>query len=382
MKVFFLIIILLYLLLTPFYIFASGLPQPADIVVSIGVIVFLFWKKNKKTINLPIVKSLFRFIYLVCFINIFYWFYFFAIKGIDNNMYFVPLFYIFNGFFFLFFLTILIDDGKLNKKFINILSFTILISLSIQFILALIGYQFASGEESYRNSLFFNNPNQLGYFSLLMLSLFTVLPSVFRKNIFILMLLIFITSFLILYSGSRAALVGVLLLSAFLFYLEGFKFKFNSFIILIFAIFFIPIFLESNFFKENIDLIQNRTERNLNTNISEAQIRGFDRFWIHPEYIIYGSGEGMYERFNSYHHLELHSGFGTILFSYGILGLVLFLSFFYKIIKKNPFFLMILMSPVLTYNITHHGFRTSLFWLLLASVYLLSFSNIYNKSDV
>jgi hypothetical protein len=369
---FLIFIIVSYIFISPFYLFPSGLPQPADIIVAFGAFVFLFSKKFRDTIKVPIVKHLFRFILLVSIINICYWFYYYALNGIPNTMYFVPLFYIFNGVFFLIFIATLYKDGLLNKQYINIISFTILITLGFQFFLALIGFQFGTGEESSRATLFFNNPNQLGYFSLLMLSLFTVLPSIFRKNIFIIFLVIFITSYLVLYAGSRAALGGVLILTVLLFYFEGFRLKLKSFIFLLIGIIAIPILLQNDFITNNIESLQNRGERFVNYNITEAQIRGYDRFWIHPEYILYGAGEGRFDRFDSYHQMELHSGFGTILFSYGILGFLLFFIFFFKVLKKRLLFYLVLLTPVLFYNLTHQGLRTTLFWALLASIYLVS----------
>jgi len=369
---FLIFIIVVYLLLSPFYIFPSGLPQPADYVVAFGAFVFLFSKSFKEVVKIPVVKHLFRFIFIVSFVNFSYWFYFYALQGIENRMFFTPLFYIFNGIFFLLFIAAIFENGVLNKKLINIISFTIVITLIFQFFLAIIGFQFGGGEESSRATLFFNNPNQLGYFALLMLSLFTILPSILRKNILVLLGLILITSYLVLYSGSRAALAGVFLLAILIVYFEGFKLKLKSLIFILIVVMSVPVFLQTDFMAKNIESIQRRGERHLNTNITEAEIRGYDRFWIHPEYIFYGAGEGMNKRFDSYHQMEMHSGFGTVLFSYGILGFSFFILFFYQVIKKRLLFYLLVLTPVLIYNLTHQGLRTTLFWALLASIYLIS----------
>jgi len=372
---FLLIIICCYILLSPIYLLPSGLPQPADVVVAFGAFVFLFSEKIKFVIKIPVVIYLFRLILLITIINFSYWFYFYVIKGIENRMFFVPLFYIFNGIFFLMFIATLYKDGLLRKKFINIIGLMILLTLSIQFYLALIGFQYVRDEETSRATIFFNNPNQLGYFSLLMLTIFTVLPSIFRKNILIIIFIVFITSYLVLYSGSRAALAGVFLLTILLFYVEGFKFKLKSFLLLLITIISLPVLVNSNFFNDKIELMTIRNERHAASDLTEFQIRGYDRLLKYPEYIFFGAGEGRYDRFDSRNQLEMHSGFGTILFSYGILGFILFIFFIYEVIKLRPIFYFLILSPVFIYNLTHQGFRTTLFWILLASIYLFSTNN-------
>lgn len=350
------------------------MPQPADIIIIIGGLGFFFSNDFRKTFNLEIVKKLFRFVLLVLIINFIYWFYYQAILGIENKIYFSSLFYIFNLFFFMMFVSLLKEKDKLDSKSINLISFVIIITVSLQCVFAILGI---GNSDSLRATIFFNNPNQLGYFSLLMLSLFTILPSSFRKNIFLTILVISTCGYLVLYSGSRAALVGVLLLASMIFYLEGFKLKIKSVVLILILFISIPLLLKSDFIKSKVDSISTRNERFEESNVSEVQIRGYDRFMLHPHYLFYGAGEGLNERFNSYHSLEMHSGIGNILFSYGILGFVLFVGFIKNVINKDMFFYGLLLMPIITYNVTHQGFRDSLFWVVLASVYLINSSKTH-----
>lgn len=362
---------MLFIFFSPFYIFPSGLPQPADIVIAFGGFVFFFSKDFWKTFKLEIVNKLFRFVLLVSLINLFYWFYYEAILGVENKIYFSTLFYIFNLLFFIMYVSLLKGKDNLDGKSVNLISLVIIITVSLQFVLAILGI----GNSSTRGAIFFNNPNQLGYFALLMLSLFTILPSFYRKNIFLIILMISTCGYLVLYSVSRAALGGIVILAGMIFYMEGFKLKIKSVMLILILIISIPIALKTDFVNKRMESVFSRNERDMEENISQIQIRGYDRFLIHPEYIFYGAGEGLNERFNSFHQLEMHSGFGNVLFSYGVLGFLLFLNFFKTIIKRRMLFYGLLLAPIVVYNLTHQGFRDSLFWAVLASVFLVNSSN-------
>lgn len=370
MKFFLLSILLMFLLLSPFYIFRSGLPQPADVLIALGSFVFLFSGTFFTMFNREsIVKHLFRFILLVVIINIIHWFNLYAIEGTPNTLFFPPLYYIFN---FLFFLTVIFVLKDQTKERLDLISFFIILSLVIQFSLAMLGIQGGSKESINRPTLFFNNPNQLGYWALLMLTLFTVLPSRYRKNKLSMALVIGISTYLILYSGSRAALGGVLILSALMIFKEGFKLNFASAFLILVTLVSIPVAMQTDFIQKKIELIERRSDRNVGKNISELEYRGYDRMWIHPEYLFYGAGEGKYDRFDSVQDKEMHSGIGTILFSYGILGLILFLIFVYRIIEYDKFYNLLLLSPLLIYNVTHQGLRETLLWMVFGIVYFTS----------
>lgn len=357
------IVISLYIITCPFYVFDSGLPQPSDGIAVIGILYVLISGKMTPLFKMKVLKRLIQFVGLVVLINIAYYL-FYEVNGIDNKFYFPPLFYIFN---MLFFSMILIFLNKDFSKKVNILSFAVLCSLFVQVALGIV--HVGTG----RSSLFFNNPNQLGYYSLVSLSIFAALPSKYRSNKIITLAAVLMSAYLILLSGSRAALLGVALLGIIVFVKEGFKIKASSiFFILIVAILGWYFASQNLFVDKQIKSIRQRNEEKTLQGVSEWQVRGYDRFYLYPEYILFGAGEGMYDRFRSYQQLEMHSGPGTILFSYGILGLLLFISFLKYIVKRNVLFNILLLTPVFLYNFTHQGFRDSLFWILLAGIFIVS----------
>lgn len=368
MKYFFLVIIITYIFLSPFYIFESGLPQPADFVIAFGCI-FLFFSENfREYFKQDIVKKLMYFLAITITINLLY-FLVYQIQGIDSSKMLRYIFYYsFNFLFFLLFLKTL----KENESFSNYVSLAIIICLAIQTSFAALGINGGIKGDGARSILFFNNPNQLGYFSLLLLTIFTVIKSKYRLNFYYVFSILLFSSALILFSGSRAALGGLLILAIILLYRLGSTNKFRVLVFLIVVLIAAPFAYQTSFIQSKVSLIESRNQRNEVKNITEAQVRGYDRFWIHPEYVFFGAGEGKNDRFNSYHTLEMHSGFGTILFSYGILGFILFSLFLYKVIEKNTYFNILLLTPVLIYNLTHQGFRFSLFWALLACIFVHS----------
>jgi hypothetical protein len=98
---------------------------------------------------------------------------------------------------------------------------------------------------------------------------------------------------------------------------------------------------------------------------STAAGRGYDRILTYIELTILGAGEGYFNRFKSMHKGELHSVIGTLFFSYGIIGLGLFLLMFLKF-KYKKLFLIKFLTPMFLYSLTHNGIRNPLFWIIIA----------------
>ena len=91
--------------------------------------------------------------------------------------------------------------------------------------------------------------------------------------------------------------------------------------------------------------------------------RGYDRIIEYPEYILWGAGEGETQRFTKGTSTnELHSTLGTILFSYGIIGLVIMTFLLKKAIWGAPLGIWLVMISPFAYGLTHNGMRQPLFW--------------------
>lgn len=144
------------------------------------------------------------------------------------------------------------------------------------------------------------------------------------------------------------------------------------FLILI-SLIFIVIKYRTDYFENSLMIeglmTRSRTVESKTTNIVSQ--RGYNRLIEHPEYWLFGAGEGGYlERFGV--HMEFHSLLGNIQVSYGIIGLFLFMNLLWASIKKNYFKNWSVLIPIMFYGITHNGIRSGLFWVLLS---ILMFEN-------
>jgi hypothetical protein len=100
--------------------------------------------------------------------------------------------------------------------------------------------------------------------------------------------------------------------------------------------------------------------------------RGYIRLIQNPQYLAFGAGEGGFERLTQdveKQGKELHSTLGTILMSYGLVGLSLFALLLFVIFSRAPAASIAYFVPVMLFSITHTGIRSSEFWVYLALVY-------------
>ena len=361
---------LIYLVLCPYYVFNSGLPQPADIILSIGFLA-LFWVFDKKYFFMKpfaILGALLALIVMVSLGNQLHLF----INNLEGNTTYPVLFYVYNflAFSFVWYLSKTLSLQKLYDG----TGVALFISILVQFILGVFDIQNSEStwvQNGARDVLFFNNPNQLGYYVMLVLSLFILIPSAIKKYKVLTFVLAFMTFYLALLSQSRVVIIGVIYLIIFLLLKETYPSTKKSLAAIALIIGAFVLLFNTNFVEDKLDSIKVRSANRTTTLDNEISTRGFDRIYKYPTYLLYGAGEGANQRFNPTTNKELHSGFGTMLFSYGILGLTIFLLFLFQIIKLNFINNFLLLLPVFLYNMVHHGFRTTLFWIVLVFILII-----------
>jgi hypothetical protein len=104
---------------------------------------------------------------------------------------------------------------------------------------------------------------------------------------------------------------------------------------------------------------------------TQLLVRGYIRFVEAPQFLLYGAGQGGDDRFGEFegYVYEIHSSLAAVLFYYGILGLILFLAFIWKLfpIKHNLLFL----SPLFVYGLFTYGLRAPYFWIALGFLALM-----------
>ncbi|MDP1542354.1 MAG: hypothetical protein Q8L99_04315 [Polycyclovorans sp.] len=348
--------------LSPIYIFPSGLPQPADFVymlwVALAFICVAYSKDSGFFLRGGRRESLFLgvlvfWVLVVSMAN--------ALYHQDVEIAFPALFYIFN---FLVFVGFIICANMFGDNFKKYLVWFLCLTGGVLLLFLILG--FIPGAA--RQVAGFNNPNQLGYFSLL-LGACGVLLVDRGKSILPLIWMIFVSLLGVLASSSLSSLgaFGLVVLGAALKFPGVFISK--KIVTVVFSVLLI-LFSLTHF--GTTDQLSQQWETRLNVverkldNVGES--RGYTRIIENPEYLFLGAGERGRWRFGSHHSHEMHSSLGTILFSYGFIGLALFLFFLLACFRRAHFYSISIFMAPMAYSLTHQGLRTTFFWVLLALI--------------
>ena len=381
-----------YILLKPYYLFKSGGLQISDIVLLIAFFLFLILTvKNKKKITTEIIENKEYLIFAICtlIVNILYFVVYLKFKFVLSSLY----------YFFFFFVMILFSFCyKNNKHFGSIVSNLFKVNLIIQLLIYLLGLGRHYGIYRYMGT--FNDPNQFAYFVLLSFSYIYLFDLTLKQNgrNFVYLL---ISVYLIYCSVSTGMLMGI---SVFvILYIVSIVKNFKQYIInnkvklliITFMLFFGIIFLvinksslsifnlrDTTMFSRVTDKFNRISSKNTNDHLwSVWQERGYDKLWIYPQYMLYGSGEGEYDRFIlSAHSNEIHATLPSILFYYGIIPFLIILKWFYKKLKRVPFNLLIVYLALLMESFTLLNQRQALFWTIFMMAPQLSKSYAQNKN--
>lgn len=356
------------------YIFPSGLPQPSHILMLISFLsVISFITRKAFGQQIVILLSVISF-----YIAIRQLIYAMRTDHIDHVVLLPPIYFLFNTFLFAT-TSVLSIYMKNIEKYIKT---GILLSLALALIgVFYFGFSLQAGDSgnfAYRAIGTFNNPNQLGYYSVCLAGIISLLYV--NKNISLITYLMYYVAilFLAVLSLSKAAMVSVV------FYLIIFikdkksLFFFVSIVLLVFILF-NSIDLENFKFMHRLEDIGSADDDNL-------EHRGYGILFNPDWRILIGWGEGFtYEGHEGGgiggHFGEVHSTLGGMLISYGLIGLSLFIYFLLKVFSKSrkSFGIVtsiILFMPLMLYGITHNGIRFSIFWIYLGIIYGFSIKNI------
>ena len=219
----------------------------------------------------------------------------------------------------------------------------------------------------------FNNPNQLGYWSLLSIALLIVIKRDQKINAIDLALIsmVFATQLL---SLSKAGILSMAFCFGILFCSKIVTNK-QRILVCILAItggFYLAL-SDSNIASRvaNLDAFQAVYTR-LSTIGTQGDDslggRGYTRITENPYYLILGAGEGGNWRYNI-QAKELHSGLATLIFSYGIIGFTVFFTFIFFALRGLPWRYSMLIIPIMLYGLTHQNIRFTYFWVFLAAAY-------------
>lgn len=349
------------IVISPFYLWSSGLPQVADFIFLIfNFLVFYCVRRTEFTYQAKmLVKLLSIFVLYITIINLIWAMIWGSYKPILYS-----LFYIYD--FLLFFSIVMLGRNVFECKIIS-LSFPV----SMIFLCLLFPIFFDSSLS--RQSLTFNNPNQLGAFALFTCAICCIFYEVnneksFNRTWFIVGFLSAL--FLIFLSMSVSAILSVVLLIL-IFSIRNFtkiklitySFGLVSIVVLSFSIFSL---IDDNYIT---DTIKTRVERKESVAQSHSFLeeRGYDRIYNYTDYLIFGHGEGEMEKYESF-AAEVHSIFGTVIFSYGFVGTIIYLTIL--IYLNFQFKLSLYLWPIYLYGSTHQSLRDPLYWVAMAFICL------------
>lgn len=345
----------------PFMVLPSGMPQIADAFFLLAggyLLVAGRIRWPEKLNNFVTFLALFAgYIIVITTLQSIYW--------TDTPMLINVLFYGFNGTCALLLLALLYRTGSHGKKLLRI---SLTATCVLQCLLAL-----TIAPVNARSTLFFDNPNQLGYFGLLVATLFLLLEEDRDSANWMSILMMACSGFLVALSISRAGFAGFGVLFLVRFYKQ-------PWIIALCVIAGAGFAVSTGLADKIILLTEARSKLESDDSLGG---RGYDRIFNNPEYLFFGAAEGGYYRFSSdisSHGLltgkattieqggkELHSTFGTLAFCYGIPGIVLFtcmVGFAVGWKFNRQFWLLV---PIFVFGFTHQGIRETLFWVVLAT---------------
>lgn len=222
---------------------------------------------------------------------------------------------------------------------------------------------------------FFNNPNQLGYYSVIIYTAVLILKKYIPPTIRI-VIIICACLFAVL-SMSKAAIVSI----AILLFLSGFFYQENkmtikgfairlltivAFFVLVYAVLYSDWGIISN--NQTIITMRYRMLTMFSENDSAlGSGRGYDRLKEIGLNIVFGVGEGKYQRFTTMTGYETHSSYAALVVSYGLVGFFLYAVIIIKALKRNiqRYRHFIFCSGIFLYCVTHNGIRHTLLWVLI-----------------
>ncbi len=356
-------IVFTYLLTSPFYIFQSGYPQPADFILVLGIMGSVFYAliqfqaKIDKAYILGITFAAYAFL-----INIIHYFHYDDIRLLLTS-----LIYSYNVAAFIFISFLL---HKYPHAAFKILFWGAALSIIGQFIQV----QFFPSSHPFRATGTFNNPNQLAYWALLVSALLLVIKYRTKLNIFDYGLLS-LAFYIQMLSLSKAGIITSLLLIVACLFSKVIKGQHK--IIVLISVTILSIFLITQAPSLLPQLVENDTIKtttmrilNIGTEADDSlEGRGYHRLLENPTFLILGAGEGAFWRYDQEgYNQELHSGVATLLFAYGPFGTLIFCAFIFYILKQRPLFFTILFILIMLFGATHQNLRFSMFWVFLASI--------------
>lgn len=352
----------IYFILSPFYFWKSGIPQIADFIMVALILVYFSVNKLEISIYSGVKKFLLVGIFFVTYIVIINLIWSLFLQRVDELL--LAIFYYVYNFLIVVFVISLFSVYR--EKIIVLTYKATLFSVLLQLVMLFVNGGFTGG----RMAGSFNNPNQLGYYALLIASLLIFTSNLIKTKTLFLIIGLTSSMILVLVSLSKAAILSML--GLFMFFLitrsRNIRLKKQLRMTMLTVTVLLGIIYNTTTVIQNNQLYNSVQDR-LNS-IGQAEDdsldgRGYYRITDYPEYWIFGAGEGHYSRFGNIVG-EFHSTLGNVQVSYGLFGSLLFIIFILMALKNDRYQSWYILFFLMTYGLTHNGIRDSSFWILLA----------------
>lgn len=343
----------MYIILKPYYLLPSGWPQIADFLVVLEMVFLPFLPEARyDPATRKLIYCMFVFGTYALLVDLGW-----SIALADRSMAIYGAYYAFNCGLLL----ICLRVGTVHTQAtLRVIAYAVVISAVIQGAMGYLGHNPAQ----YRQTASFNNPNQLGYWSLLCLCIFLCITLRVKLKWYIQFPAIICLCYSVALSLSKAAMISAALMLAL-------HFARSPRLIAVAMVTALVGYLAL----ENSSLTNNVEGRleNIGSQADDSLYsRGYLRIIDYPQYEVIGAGEGGIYRFNdtaySDERFEIHSTFATILFSYGIPGAVLFVMGIWQLYRASSIGYLLYLFPPFLYGLTHQGLRFSFLWLLFSVI--------------
>lgn len=376
------ILFLMFVLLKQFYLFPSGRVGVADICLIASFLVLLFdcIRKKKKIFDFREDGLFYAFLIFVVVINAYY-----GTRLGNRGFLKYTIFWIYNGCGIWTFGKLLLnrnrDDNIHLLKWINhIAKFNIV----LQMIVYLSGhgrifYEYW-GAERYQGT--FNDPNQLSFFLFMMVLLLYLYRCEFGDRSFPFFYLLALP--VIVASKSTGTLLGLMVFTfAVVFYalygavrrknvsrkvwITGVVSGFFLFCLLLWWIWPTADFDVKTMDYNMLTRIQEKIWKVSHGGLLGLILdRGMEKLVLYPHYMLYGAGEGDFERFTLASQInEIHCCLFSVLFCYGIVPTVCLLGWLVRKLRFMNAAMMCAVAGLLAESFFLVNYRQPMFWMIL-----------------
>lgn len=354
-------VLCLGLALSSVYVLPNGMPQPGDLVLAFFVVA-AFLLSPRAFLRVRMTWPVYGMGLFVAYTFVITCAWFFILNDPKNLSF--PLFYAYN---FAILLTLYRLLSVEPAYWYRVLRWGLAAGVVVGFLMMIVNFDLSYA----RQSGGFNKPNQLAYFGLVSLCNLLLIHrrSPFSPLLLVLCAILSVVLVIASFSLTAIAALAFVLLAILLTYwkdvrvVRGGAYVACALVVLGMTY---DFGTARRYFADQWDARVNRIGGKTE-NVAES--RGYDRILNYPEYTIAGAAEGGFERFRDetgkHARIEIHSTFGTLLFSYGVIGLIMTLLILYLVLRQRGLAVKLIATAPLLYAVTHQGLRATGFWLLL-----------------